>query len=114
VVAAALTSSGFETMVAGGTDEAIALMADTRVDALVVDFSMPVSDGVDLVGKVRAEHGAVPIVMLSGVADADDQTRARDAGVDAYFDKADFREGALATTLRTLVADRSVRLEEAG
>lgn len=112
VVAAALTSSGFETVVAGGTDEAIALMADHRVDALVVDFSMPVSDGIDLVGKVRAEYGAVPIVMLSGVAGSEDQLRARDAGVDAYFDKADFREGALANKLRALVVDRNVRLEE--
>jgi hypothetical protein len=45
------------------------------------------------------------------VATSDDQTRARDAGVDAYFDKADFREGALAETLRSLIAARAAREE---
>ena len=45
--------------------------------------------------------------MLSGVATPQDQVRARQAGVDAYFDKADFREGALAVTLRSLVEERA-------
>jgi len=46
----------------------------------------------------------VPVVMLSGVATPEDQIRAQEAGVNAYFDKADFREGVLAATLLSLVA----------
>jgi two-component system chemotaxis sensor kinase CheA len=87
-------------------------MEETGIDALVVDYSMPGSDGVELVGRVRSLHVGLPIVMLSGVASPEDQERARSAGVDAYFDKADFREGALANTLRRLVADRPARLED--
>ena len=34
--------------------------------------------------------------MLSGVADENDVERAKQAGVDAFFDKSDFREGGLA------------------
>jgi len=44
--------------------------------------------------------------MLSGVAAAEDQARVREAGVNAYFDKNDFREGALAATLVALVNAR--------
>ncbi len=46
----------------------------------------------------------LPVVMVSAVAEIDDQTRAYAAGVDAYLDKSDFREGALAATLRGLLA----------
>ncbi len=112
VVAAALISSGFETMVAGDVDEALEMLLEKRVDALVVDYSMPGSDGVALVERVRNLYGAIPIVMLSGVAGAEDQERAKAAGVDAYFDKADFREGALANALKALVAGRPSRPEE--
>jgi chemotaxis protein histidine kinase CheA len=105
VLAGALASSGFEAGVAGGTEEALASLQLNPVDALVVDFSMPGPDGIDLVNAVRRDHRSLPIVMLSGVASPEDQERARQAGVDAYFDKADFREGALADTLRRLIEE---------
>ncbi len=111
VVAAALSSSGFETCVAGSTEDALEQMESTLVDALVVDFSMPGSDGIALIEAVRARFGNLPIVMLSGVAAAEDQARARAAGADEYFDKADFREGALAQTLAALVEAHAGRAE---
>ncbi len=107
VLAGALASTGFEVHVAGGAEEALASLALQPVDALVVDFSMPGTDGVDLVNSVRKLNLDLPIVMLSGVATHEDQERARLSGVDAYFDKADFREGALAETLRDLIESRS-------
>jgi hypothetical protein len=92
--------------VAESSEQALALLRDTRIDALVVDYSMPGSDGISLVHEVRQSYGPLPIIMLSGVATAEDQTRARESGVDAYFDKNDFREGALAATLQALVDAR--------
>ncbi|MDH3730624.1 MAG: response regulator [Acidimicrobiia bacterium] len=106
VLAGALASNGFEVDVAGGAEEALASLARDPVDALVVDFSMPGPDGIDLVNSVRRLHLDLPIVMLSGVATHDDQERARLSGVNVYFDKADFREGALAETLRDLIESR--------
>jgi two-component system chemotaxis sensor kinase CheA len=111
VVAGVLASNGFDTTIAGGVADAIACLADAPYDALVVDYSMPEADGISLVAEVRERFGALPIVMLSGVATPADQSRARAAGVDAYFDKADFREGALASTLRSLIAAQNARAE---
>ena len=99
VVSGSLASSGFTTSVAASVAEAIEVLAQIQIDALVVDYSMPNADGVALVEAVRARHNRLPIVMLSGVADEADRERARVAGVDAFFDKAAFREGALAETL---------------
>lgn len=108
IVAGALTAGGFDTIVAGSADEALRLVSEHDIDAMVVDYSMPGSDGIALVQSVRARSADLPIVMMSAVADRQDQDRARAAGVDAYFDKADFREGALVSTLHSLLehADR--------
>jgi chemotaxis protein histidine kinase CheA/methylmalonyl-CoA mutase cobalamin-binding subunit len=103
VIAGSLASSGFTTSVAESAFEALEVLNEEHIDALVVDFSMPAQDGVELVRKVREAGIQLPIVMLSGVAKAEDQERALEAGVDAFFEKADFREGALAAQLRSLL-----------
>ena len=103
MIAGSLASSGFSTSVAESAFEALEALGEFHIDALVVDFSMPAQDGVELVRKVRDAGIKIPIVMLSGVAKAEDQKRALDAGVDAFFEKADFREGALAAQLRELL-----------
>ncbi len=103
VVSGALASSGFSTSVAASAAEALEILAVEEIDALVVDFSMPQEDGAELVSKIRGKGLVVPIVMLSGVATEEDKARAKDAGVDVFFDKADFREGALAETLREML-----------
>jgi len=106
VVASALATSGFMTSVAGSVADALGALQNETFDALVVDFSMPRADGVALVHMVRQRHANTPIVMLSGVADEADVERAKQAGVDAFFDKSDFREGGLAEKLHELVAER--------
>ena len=103
VIAGSLASSGFTTSVAESAFEALEALNEEQIDALVVDFSMPAQDGVELVRKVREAGIEIPIVMLSGVAKTEDQERAIEAGVNAFFEKADFREGALAAQLRSLL-----------
>ncbi|NNC74671.1 MAG: response regulator, partial [Acidimicrobiia bacterium] len=106
VVAGVLSSAGFSTIKASDAAEALTALADKIIDAVVVDYAMPGSDGITLIEQIRQSFGRIPVVMLSGVATADDQQRAVEAGADAYYDKSDFREGVLADTLRSLVASR--------
>jgi len=106
VVSGALASTGFITTVAASALEALDILHKEPQDALVVDFSMPQEDGVELVQRVRANNPNIPIIMLSGVATPEDQERATAAGVDVFFDKAHFREGALGDTLRHLLRQR--------
>ena len=49
-------------------------------DGLVVDYAVPGWDGVELVQEVRNILPALPIVMVSAVADENDQARAWSAG----------------------------------
>jgi len=116
LVAGALAAGGFVPLVAGSAEEALQTLGEAEVDALVVDFSMPGSDGVMLAKEVRDRFGPkLPIVMVSAVADKTDQERAKQVGIDAYFDKSDFREGALVSALHSLVgsADRRGRKAQA-
>ncbi len=108
LVASALASQGFEVTVAGDADEAHRELSSGRFDALIVDYQMPGPDGVDLIRTVRETSRTLPIIMVSGVAKAEDQARAWAAGVDAYLDKSDLRQGALAATLRALLETRGV------
>jgi len=108
LVGSVLTGQGFETLVAADADEGIAKLRSESFDALVVDYAMPGPDGVELVRAVRNILPSLPVVMVSAVADEKDQARAWSAGVDAYLDKADLRQGLLATTLQSLLEMRTV------
>ncbi|MEX1134698.1 MAG: ATP-binding protein, partial [Acidimicrobiia bacterium] len=68
LLSATLNGAGFEVEVAGGAREAVMAMAEDDFDAMVVDYSMPRSNGVELVRAMRAAEVRVPIVMVSGVA----------------------------------------------
>jgi two-component system chemotaxis sensor kinase CheA len=103
LVAAALSSSGFDVVLAGDADQALGHLERESFDALVVDYLMPGSDGVELVRDVRATQRSLRIVMVSGVATDEDKDRAWSAGVNAYLDKFDLRQGVLVQTLRSLL-----------
>jgi two-component system chemotaxis sensor kinase CheA len=103
LLSATLNGAGFEVEVASGAREAVLAMASNGFDAMVVDYSMPRSNGVELVRAMRAADVRVPIVMVSGVATAEEKQAAWDVGVDAYLDKFDLRQGVLTKTLRQLI-----------
>lgn len=104
VVGGALGSAGFEVDLAASPTEALSVLAEQTFDAIVMDYVLPTMDGATLAAKVRQLGVKVPIVMLSGAATAEDQSRALAAGADAYLDKDDLRQGALAAEITKLIA----------
>jgi len=105
VVGGALGSAGFEVDLAGSPTEALSVLAEQEFDAIVMDYVMPTMDGGALAARVRELGITAPIVMLSGAATAEDQSRALRAGADAYLDKDDVRKGALAAVIHDLIAE---------
>lgn len=103
LLSATLIGAGFEVEVASGAREAMLNIAGDGYAAMVVDYSMPRSNGVELVRAMRAADIRVPIVMVSGVAEQEEKDAAWQAGVDAYLDKFDLRHGVLTKTLRQLL-----------
>lgn len=103
VVGGALGSAGFEVDLAGSPTEALSVLAEQEFDAIVMDYVLPTMDGATLAGRVRDLGIEAPIVMLSGAATAEDQSRALKAGANAYLDKDDVRKGALAAVIHDLI-----------
>lgn len=103
LLSATLAGAGFEVEVASSAREAMIAMTRDGFSAMVVDYSMPRSNGVELVRSMRAAEVRIPIVMVSGVATQEEKDAAWQVGVDAYLDKFDLRQGVLTKTLRRLI-----------
>jgi CheY-like chemotaxis protein len=103
LLSATLNGAGFDVEGAAGAREAMMAMANGSFEAMVIDYSMPRSNGVELIRTMRASDVKVPIVMVSGVATQEDKQAAWDVGVDAYLDKFDLRQGVLTETLRRMI-----------
>jgi chemotaxis protein histidine kinase CheA/CheY-like chemotaxis protein len=103
LLSATLNGAGFDVEVASGAREAMLAMTRDGFSAMVVDYSMPRSNGVELVRAMRAADVRIPIVMVSGVATQEEKDAAWKVGVDAYLDKFDLRQGVLTKTLRQLI-----------
>ncbi len=69
---AVLRKAGFEVSAAADLDSALATLRTMRdrIGVIITDHLMPGGGGPRLVRKVRVENDWVPIIVLSGMADA--------------------------------------------
>ena len=71
-------------------DGALSLLGDPGLPScrcLVVDFRMPVMDGLELVGVLRTREIAAPVIMITGQATRDFRLRAERLGVRRVIEK---------------------------
>jgi signal transduction histidine kinase/ActR/RegA family two-component response regulator len=77
--------------VAAGADDALATLADQKVDVLISDIGMPGMDGYEFIRKLRArnakEGGRVPAIALTAFARAEDRMRAMISGYNLHLSK---------------------------
>jgi CheY-like chemotaxis protein len=86
MLAMILEESGYE--VAGAEDGGAAydyLMAGKGADLIISDMNMPGMSGLDLVGKLRANHIATPFVILTGSDEVSIGDEALKRGADDYL-----------------------------
>lgn len=64
-------------------------LQNENADMLVTDITMPEMDGFQLLSRIRASdrHQAIPVMMLTIRAFADDQVTGYDTGADDYLTK---------------------------
>jgi len=67
-----LRGRGFEVLIAGNGQEALAILARERVDLVVSDVRMPVLDGPGLLRALGPSPPAPPLVFLTGYGDHGD------------------------------------------
>jgi CheY-like chemotaxis protein len=86
-LAALLQTLGHETGVAYGGREALERARALEPQVVLLDIGLPEMDGYEVAEQLRAEHGAIAIVALTGYGRASDVERARESGFDAHITK---------------------------
>ncbi len=101
-LARSLQYSGYEVTTAGDGVEALAKLAASRPDAVIMDVMMPRLDGLETTRMLRANGNDVPILVLTARDSVDDRVDGLDAGGDDYMAKP-FALDELLARIRALV-----------
>ncbi len=94
----ALSAHGYDVTEAATGERALAEVAASRPDVIVLDLGLPDMDGVELTRQLR-EWTQLPIIVLSVREQERDKVAALDAGADDYLTKP-FGVGELLARLR--------------
>jgi len=84
-----LVKSGFNVSCADSGEEALALLDQEQVDAMVLDLMLPGKDGNEVCRTVRSQEATklLPIIMLTAKGEEDDIVSGLDSGADDYVTK---------------------------
>ena len=113
VLSRGLRSAGYAIVETGRGDEALDLLLTTTFAAAVLDWRMPVMDGIDVVNAIRSRNLSTPVLMLTARDTPADRIQGLDAGCDDYLVKPfDFQEllARLRALMRRPAATLGVRL----
>ena len=83
----ALRVEGYTVELAPAGGDALAVIAEGGVDAVVLDIQMPGLDGLETCRFLRARGDRVPVLMLTARAGVGDRVAGLDAGADDYLVK---------------------------
>ena len=103
-----LRRSGFSVISAVSGVAALATLAETRPDLILLDVMLVSLDGFQLCRAIRNHpaYAQTPIIILSGRESAADRQTGIDAGVDAYLTKP-FKPNELTEIVNKLLTNRS-------
>ena len=82
-----LSENGLQSLGAGNTLEADAILLRDPVSMVILDINMPGEDGLSFLVRLRQRHCNIPVLILSGRGHELDRVRGLDVGADDYLVK---------------------------
>lgn len=98
----------YRVLLAESGEEALALLADRRVDLIVSDVMMPGMDGFELSRRVKQElvTSHIPLILLTARAHIDAKIEGLETGADVYIEKP-FSVDFLCAQINSLLVNRA-------
>jgi CheY-like chemotaxis protein len=89
IVRKILGMQGYEVVEAEDGLQGYYMIRDQRPPLVLLDISLPSMDGIEIVGRVKADHNLrhIPVIALTASAMRGDRERFLDAGCDDYLSK---------------------------
>jgi CheY-like chemotaxis protein/tRNA A-37 threonylcarbamoyl transferase component Bud32 len=113
LLARRLQREGYAVVSAGGGHEALAVIAQERVDVVLLDVMMPDLDGLAVLERLKADPATrdVPVIMISALDDLHAIARCIEAGAVDYLPKP-FEPVILRARLAASLAEKRFRDQE--
>ena len=102
VLVRGLREAGYAVDTAGDGDAALYQAAINPYDAVILDVMIPGADGFEVCRRLREDHSAVRVLMLTARDAIDDRIHGLDVGADDYLTKP-FDFGELLARVRALL-----------
>jgi two-component system response regulator MprA len=112
-VSRALRGAGYDLRATGDGPQALDVVREGAIDAIVLDLGLPTMDGLDVMRKLRADGRRIPVLALTARASVEDRVAGLDAGADDYLAKP-FALDELLARMRALMRRSSIREAEQG
>ena len=82
-----LSESGRDCQVANCGGDALLLLRQQSFDLIVLDWTLPDFEGIEICRRLRSSGDTTPVLMLTAHDDVDERVQALDLGVDDYLTK---------------------------
>jgi DNA-binding response OmpR family regulator len=111
-LARGLAAHGYQVSLAESGDDGLELALAPETDLVILDLTLPVLDGLGVLGPLRAERPDLPVLVLTARDALDQKVRALDLGADDYMTKP-FALDELLARLRALTRRTDQRSADA-
>jgi adenylate cyclase len=107
-----LTALGYEVVVAEDGEQALAKVAETLPDLVLLDIMMPKIDGLEVVRRMKADKDLpfIPVILVTAKVSPKDVVAGLDAGGDDYLPKP-IDHGALVARVRAMLRIKALHDE---
>lgn len=72
LLASYFTKRGYEVTTAGTADEALRLADEVSLNLMILDIALADADGLEVLGRIKAAHPNLPVIILTGMGFDDD------------------------------------------
>ena len=87
LLADALRQEGHDPTIAANGELGLVAMEEMQRDAVFLDVAMPEMSGIEVLRRIRALHPSLPVVLITGNADAQEIEEAEQLGISEVIEK---------------------------